>query len=61
MNSTEAIATTTEWSSVPDAYEVEIRVSPKFADINLNSIGNDSAISNNDTLTFQGLFSLFHD
>lgn len=47
MNSTEA--STTEWSSVPEVYEVEIKVSPKFADI----VGNDTA-SNNDTFTFQG-------
>lgn len=58
MNSTEA-STTTEWSSVPDAYEVEIKASPKFPDINLNSVGNDTANSNNDTLTFQGESLLF--
>jgi hypothetical protein len=53
MNFTKS-TTTTEWPSVPDAYEIEIKANPKFADINLNSIGNESAFSNNDTLTFQG-------
>lgn len=47
MSSTEA--STTEWSSVPEVYEVEIKVSPKFTDI----VGNETA-SNNDTFTFQG-------
>lgn len=47
MSSTEVA--TTEWSSVPEVYEVEIKVSPKFTDI----IGNDTA-RNNDTFTFQG-------
>jgi hypothetical protein len=42
-------ATTTDWPNVPDGYEVEIKVSPKFTDI----VGNETA-SNNDTFTFQG-------
>lgn len=47
MNSSEA---TTEWSSLPNVYEVELQ---KLTDINLNSIGNETAL-NNDTFTFQG-------
>lgn len=52
MNSSETI---TERSNVPEVYEVEIKVSPKFSDINFNLIGNDTTTPlNNDTFTFQG-------
>jgi hypothetical protein len=51
--------TSTEWSSVPDVYEVEIRVSPKFTDINLGgNVTTAAAAIHNDTFTFQGM-SLF--
>ncbi|KAL7030737.1 hypothetical protein ACKWTF_006766 [Chironomus riparius] len=52
MNSSE---TTTELSNVPDSYQIEVKASPKFNDINFNLIGNDTATQlNNDTFTFQG-------
>lgn len=52
MNSSE---TTTELSNVPDSYQIEVKASPKFNDINFSLIGNDTATQlNNDTFTFQG-------
>lgn len=53
-------ATITEYSNVPEVYEIELKASPKFNDLNINLIGNDSTTPpNNDTFTFQGWSHFF--